>query len=252
MQNIIICCLFALFLTNLCLHALSSEFDEIYRICHNKIEINSDYLLNREQLSSSFSTEAVARQGFSENTIGATTQNQISGLVLCRGNANSSICNSCINQSFTHLSVLCPYSHEATVYFDFYLLSYSNQQYFLNSTVNRNKIPNMPSTRFSGWIHRMMIHKDLIYGLSQCTPDFSNNACRACLEDLIYQMLKIFYGQQETEVSQEEIMLATNKHWICGAEKEVQILPLFDFNQTVNVSEPASLEREAMAMPFFR
>ncbi|XP_078166084.1 cysteine-rich receptor-like protein kinase 19 [Carex rostrata] len=224
--------LFALFLTNLCLN-LSFVSDEIYKICssNNNYAGNSTFSTNLEKLSSSLSTEAVAEQGFYENTIGAAPD-QISGLVLCRGDVNSSICGNCINQSFTDLSTLCPYSNEATIYYDFCLLSYSNQQ-FLNSTDNIDKIPSVQSTRFRGWnpsndtvrnifstavntllsnVSDQAAYKSrkhfatgfmkttasmpVIYGLSQCIPKFSNNACRDCLEDLISQMLKIFDGQQ--------------------------------------------------------
>ncbi|KAF3327797.1 putative receptor-like protein kinase [Carex littledalei] len=233
MQNIPPC-FFALFLTNLiCLH-LSSAYNVLYQVCNsdNNYAGNSAFSTNLEQLSSSLSTEAVAKQGFYENNTIGTAPDQISGLVLCRGDVDSSICRDCLDQSFTDLSNQCPSSNEATIYYDFCLLSYSNQQ-FLNSTDNIAKIPNVPSTRFSGWdpsddtvrntfstlvntllsnvsdqaayksrkhfgtgVINITASLPVIYGLSQCVPDFSNITCRACLEDLIYQMLKIFDGQQ--------------------------------------------------------
>ncbi|XP_078149162.1 cysteine-rich receptor-like protein kinase 19 isoform X2 [Carex rostrata] len=320
-------CLFAFFLTNLCLH-LSSAADVLYQICSTtgNYTVNSTYDFNLDKLSSSLSTEAVAEQGFYENTIG-TAPDQISGLVLCRGDINSSICGDCLNQSFKDVMNLCPYSKAATIYYDFCLFRYSNQQ-FLNSSDNSQVIYmwSTQSGRFSGWDPSNNITKDyfnsvvatllstisdqaafnsrkhfwtgainitaslpVIYGLSQCTPDFSNNTCRACLQDLIDQTLKSFDGRlgarvlgvrcnlryetytffsgnpdqqigsisgtviptppassnfptqpptmnspsstsKETEISQEERMLATNNNETSSDS------PLFDFNQIANAT----------------
>ncbi|KAF3339398.1 cysteine-rich receptor-like protein kinase 10 [Carex littledalei] len=237
MQNITPC-LFALFLTNLCLH-LSSAADVLYEICGStgNYTVNSTYSSNLKTLSSSLSTEAVAEQGFYENTIG-TAPDQISGLVLCRGDVNSSSCGDCLNQSFQDVMNLCPYTKEATIYYDFCLLRYSNQQ-FLNSTDNLNQIimyntQNVTSSVISGWDPSNKTVKNnfdtmvntlftsvsdyatsksrkrnfgtgainitaslpATYGLSQCTGDFSNNTCRACLQDLIDEMPKYFSGNQ--------------------------------------------------------
>ncbi|KAF3339401.1 putative receptor-like protein kinase [Carex littledalei] len=236
MQNITPC-LFALFLTNLCLH-LSSAADVLYQVCGTtgNYTVNSTYSSNLKTLTSSLSTEAVAEQGFYENTIG-TAPDQISGLVLCRGDVNSSICGDCLNQSIQYVMNGCPYAKEATIYYDFCLLRYSNQQ-FLNSTDNMNpnllySTQNVTSSIISGWDPSNNTVKNyfntvvntllssvsdqaaynsrkrfgtgvinitgslpVIYGLSQCTPDFSNNTCRACLQDLIDEMPKYFSGNQ--------------------------------------------------------
>ncbi|KAF3339402.1 putative receptor-like protein kinase [Carex littledalei] len=236
MQNITPC-LFALFLTNLCLH-LSSAADELYYVCGTtgNYTVNSTYSSNLKTLTSSLSTEAVAEQGFYENTIG-TAPDQISGLVLCRGDVNSSICGDCLLQSIQDVMNVCPYAKEATIYYDFCLLRYSNQQ-FLNSTDNLNQIimyntQNVTSSVISGWdpsnntvknnfntmvntlftsvsdhaaynsrkrfgtgVINITASLPVTYGLSQCTPDFSNNTCRACLQDLIDEMPKYFSGHQ--------------------------------------------------------
>ncbi|KAF3327798.1 putative receptor-like protein kinase [Carex littledalei] len=225
-------CFFALFLTNLiCLH-LSSAYNILYQVCSStrNESANSTYSFNLDKLLSSLSTEAVAKRGFHTNTIGAALD-QISGLVLCRGDVNSSICGNCINQSFTDLSNLCPYSTEATIFYDFCLLRYSNQQ-FLNSTDNsqqvykvreegqirnnsrsniaaKNYFNNEVNTLLSSVSNQAAYDSKkgfatgiiyiteplpVIYGLSQCTPDFSSNTCHACLQDLLDQMPKRFDG----------------------------------------------------------
>lgn len=239
MQSRITPCHFALFLANLCLlHQVTSGYDALYQQCNSSdnYTVNSAYSFNLQKLSSSLSTEAVAMQGFSENMIG-TVPDQISGLVLCRGDVNSSTCGDCLNQSFIDVTNLCSYSKEATIYYDLCLLHYSDQQ-FLNTTDNMDQIimystQNVTGNRFNGWdpsnstvknyfntvvntllssvadqaaynsrkrfgtgVINITASLPVIYGLSQCTPSFSNNTCRACLQDLIDQMLKWFDGRE--------------------------------------------------------
>ncbi|XP_078176372.1 cysteine-rich receptor-like protein kinase 8 [Carex rostrata] len=230
-------CFIALFLINLCLN-LASAYDDLYQFCNssNNYTVNSAYSFNLDELFSSLSTEAVAIQGFSKNITGAAPD-QTYGLVLCRGDVNSSVCGDCLNQSVGDVMNLCPYSKEATIYYDYCLLSYSNQQ-FLNSTDNSHQIimyntQNVTGGRFSGWdpsnntvktyfntvvntllstvsdqaaynsikrfgtgVINLTGSLPVIYGLSQCTPDFSNNTCRACLQNLINETLNYFDGRQ--------------------------------------------------------
>jgi Salt stress response/antifungal len=235
-------CLFALFLANLCLHPASAY--EIYKVC-NMTKNYTDYSaygFNLRNLFSSLSAQAAAKQGFCKGTIG-TAPDQISGLVLCRGDVDSSTCGDCLSQSFKCVTKLCQYSKEVTIFDDFCLIHYSDRQ-FLNTTENIDSFmtykynpQNMTNNRFIGWdrsnstirnyFHTVMnsllknvahqaafksrnrfgtaminISESLpvIYGLSQCTPDFSNYTCRACLQDLIDQMLKYFDGWQSGQI----------------------------------------------------
>ncbi|XP_078161365.1 cysteine-rich receptor-like protein kinase 15 [Carex rostrata] len=256
-------CFFSLFLiTNLiCLH-LSSAYDVLYKVCGSTSNYagNSTYSFNLDKLFSSLSTEAVAKQGFYENTIG-TAPDQISGLVLCRGDVDSSICRDCLNQSFNDLSNQCPSSNEATVYYDFCLLSYSNQQ-FLNSTDNSQQVyswnlQNVTDSRVSSSNNAKKKYFDnevntllssvsnqaaynsekgfatgviyitsslpMIYGLSQCTPDFPNNTCHACLQDLLDQMPKRFNGRKGGRILAVRCNLRYEKFPFFGGKPNLQI-----------------------------
>ncbi|XP_078180584.1 cysteine-rich receptor-like protein kinase 10 isoform X2 [Carex rostrata] len=114
---------------------------------------NSVYQTDLEKLFTSLSTVAVASEGFTTNTI--SVPDQISGLVLCRGDVNSSICSSCLIQSIIDIQTMCPNSKEATIWYDLCLLRYSNND-LLSSTDNSEQVimwnfKNVTSKRFSGW-----------------------------------------------------------------------------------------------------
>ncbi|KAJ3705344.1 hypothetical protein LUZ61_009049 [Rhynchospora tenuis] len=155
MQNISLYFL-SLFLTIfLSLHA-TLGYNPLHYICGSSgnYTANSTYGSNLEKLFSSLSTEVVATEGFSKNTTGAEPD-QISGLILCRNNVNSSVCGNCLNQSIVDIKNRCPYSREATVWYDFCLLRYSNQN-FLNSTENSPLVylwntKNSTRGRIKGW-----------------------------------------------------------------------------------------------------
>ncbi|KAJ3705367.1 hypothetical protein LUZ61_009072 [Rhynchospora tenuis] len=221
--------------TLLCLNLASAQIQYACSSTGNYTN-NSTYSSNLKELFSSLSTESVAIQGFSKNTFGAKPD-QTYGLVLCRGDINSSMCDQCLNSSTVDITDLCPQSKQATICYDYCLLQYSNQNY-LNSTDNANLISmyntqNVTGGRFSGWDSSNNTVKNyfntvvntllsgvsdqaaynsrkrfgtgviniteslpVIYGLSQCTPDFSNDTCRACLQDLIDQLVQLFDGRQ--------------------------------------------------------
>lgn len=215
----------------------NGAFDPLYVTCGSTGNYlkNSTYYTNLQHLFSFLSTEAVARDGFSENATGMGPD-QIFGLVLCRGDVNSSVCASCLNQSFKDVGNMCPYSKEVIIWYDMCLLRYSNR-YFLDSTDNSQQIivyntQSMTGGRFNGWetsnnakklylttmVNNLLSSVSdqaaynstkrlgtgdiiisasvpILYSLSQCTPDMSNDMCRSCLQDLIDHMLNYFDGR---------------------------------------------------------
>lgn len=210
-----------------------NAFDPLYVMCGSTgtYTANSTYCTNLEHLFSFLSTGAVTTEGFFKNATG-TGADQIFGLVLCRGDANASVCTTCLNQSFKDINNMCPYSKEAIIWYDMCLLRYSNR-YFLDSTDNSQQIIIYTTGgRFSGWDSSSNANKSylttvvdtllssvsdqaaynstkrfrtgdinitpslpVIYSLSQCTPDMTNDTCRACLQELIDRMLNYFDGR---------------------------------------------------------
>ncbi|KAJ4801363.1 cysteine-rich RECEPTOR-like kinase [Rhynchospora pubera] len=146
-----------LFLTSfLSLHATLGFNIPLHYICGStgNYTASSAYGSNLQKLFSSLFTEVVATEGFSKNTTG-TEPDQVSGIILCRNNINSSVCGNCLNQSMVDIKNLCPYSKEATFWYENCLLHYSNQN-FLNSTNNSPLVylwntKNSTRGRITGW-----------------------------------------------------------------------------------------------------
>ncbi|KAJ4801349.1 cysteine-rich RECEPTOR-like kinase [Rhynchospora pubera] len=142
------------FLTNIQNLHVASAHDYLYTCgsTGNDTENNS-YQADLAKLFTSLSTETVALEGFATYSI--VVPDQIFGLVLCRGDVNSSVCGSCLNKSMSDIQTLCPNSKEATIWYDFCLLRYSNDD-FLSSTDNSHQVimwnsENVTSERFNGW-----------------------------------------------------------------------------------------------------
>ncbi|KAJ4813151.1 cysteine-rich RECEPTOR-like kinase [Rhynchospora pubera] len=142
------------FLTNIQNLHVASAYEYLYTCgsTGNDTENNS-YQADLAKLFTSLSTETVALEGFATYSI--VVPDQIFGLVLCRGDVNSSVCGSCLNKSMSDIQTLCPNSKEATIWYDFCLLRYSNDD-FLSSTDNSHQVimwnsENVTSERFNGW-----------------------------------------------------------------------------------------------------
>ncbi|KAF3320605.1 putative receptor-like protein kinase [Carex littledalei] len=207
--------------------------DVLYQICGTtgNYTANSTYDLNLQTLLTNLTTSATnssSNFGFAKSTVGSVP-NQIFGLVLCRGDVNSSNCSSCLSQATQDIQNLCPYYKEATIYYDFCLLRFSNQN-FLSSTDNTNQVymwntQNVTGSKtlYSNYVRYLMnTTADYAafnrskkfatgqlnlsqafpetYGLVQCTPDMSTSDCASCLNSLIDEMLKRFSGRQGARI----------------------------------------------------
>ncbi|KAJ3670474.1 hypothetical protein LUZ60_010798 [Juncus effusus] len=181
-------------------------YHPLYKICGStNYTANSTYESNLKIMFSSLYTEAI--MGYSKTSTG-DGPNQTSGLFLCRGDVNLSVCSSCLNQSFKDAPSLCPYKREAIIYYDYCLLSYSNvdflhftdqlsqysEVYMLN-TQNTTVAYNSTSRFGTGEI-KMDDPASTIFGLTQCVTDLLSNDCLECLQELIDNMLLWFDGRQ--------------------------------------------------------
>ncbi|XP_078167857.1 cysteine-rich receptor-like protein kinase 6 isoform X3 [Carex rostrata] len=186
---------------------------------------NSTYEANLRTLFTDLrknATNSSANFGFAKTSVG-TTPNLVSGLVLCRGDVNFTACSSCLNQATQDIQNLCLYDKEATIYYDYCLLRYSNQN-FLSSTDNSVDIilynahnVSVSFTLFGNRVDYLMNSTanyaafndskkfgtsqmnstdsfPVIMGLAQCTPDMSGTDCNLCLQNLIGMMPQYFNG----------------------------------------------------------
>ncbi|RHN51955.1 putative Gnk2-like domain-containing protein [Medicago truncatula] len=193
----------------------------------NGTTTNSTYQINTRTLLSSLSSKAVGNTEFYNTTV--TTGNpsdSVYGLFMCRGDVTFQICDECIVNATQKLSLDCPLSKQAVIYYENCMVRYSNESFF--STVSTSPwyaqctYANVSNTKsfmpllFSTWyetadeaarpligdIKKKFATKEArvsknqtLYCLAQCTPDLSPNNCRTCLYTAIDLLPLCGYGK---------------------------------------------------------
>nr|XP_043624450.1 putative receptor-like protein kinase At4g00960 [Erigeron canadensis] len=161
--------------------------------------------------------------GFFNLSSGQGINDTVNSVALCRGDINSTECQSCLNNSIVKLRSICPNQKEAIGYYDNCLVKYSNQpilqqtrfKFYVYLANNQNS---SDISRFNDALRPLLT--DLrekaanggpllkfatgntsgpgfsnIYALVQCTPDLSEFDCNSCLEDSINQISTFFNGK---------------------------------------------------------
>ncbi|RRT53920.1 hypothetical protein B296_00040277 [Ensete ventricosum] len=212
----------------LCFSSSPAMAQPLYQVCDQtgNYTANSTYKSNLDLLLSSLASNG-SLSGFYNGTAGRSPD-QVSGIVLCRGDVATAGCSSCLATAGQVLLQLCPNKGGATVWYDDCLLRYSNNQSFFSSTdnspmaylVNEKDIPevsrfdklmselmsgiadraaasNGSSKKFAtGTMSNFTSELPTIYGLVQCTPDLSTNRCRQCLQKLFDVIPNLFEGKR--------------------------------------------------------
>lgn len=81
------------------------------------------YQTNLNNLISSLSSDSATSNGFGNRTSGSDDQNNmVYGLYLCRGDVNTSLCHSCVQNSSRLLKQHCPNNASAILWYPFCLL----------------------------------------------------------------------------------------------------------------------------------
>ncbi|KAH7662209.1 Non-specific serine/threonine protein kinase protein [Dioscorea alata] len=197
--------------------------DPLYQICGKtgNYTAKDTYESNLLALLPSLASNG-SGQGFYTQTVGSIP-NKIYAFILCRGDTNTSTCRSCLDLAGQDIVQLCPYSKEATIWYDNCLLRYSNQN-FLVTTDNSNvfymlnvnnvtepdkfnkligELINMTSQyaafnstrRFGTGEANFTAADPKIYGLAQCTRDLSGNQCYQCLKGM-FSVMSNFAGKR--------------------------------------------------------
>ncbi|KAJ0983295.1 hypothetical protein J5N97_011550 [Dioscorea zingiberensis] len=207
------CKLLSLFLLSLIFLQVSPSLsDPLYRSCGStKYTANSTYESNLLALLPSLVYYG-SDQGFYKNIVGRVLD-QIYALSLCRGDTNTSSCWSCLDLARQNALQFCAYNKATIIYYDNCLLRYSNQN-FLNSTDNSDvilmlniedvtdpdnfiKLPSelvnrtfhyaafKSSQRFGTGEANFTDAEPKLYGLEQCSRDFSGDQCYNCLTGML-------------------------------------------------------------------
>ncbi|KAJ0983299.1 hypothetical protein J5N97_011554 [Dioscorea zingiberensis] len=198
--------------------------DPIYQNCETtgNYTANSTYESNLSKLLASLSSIG-SIQGFSKKSIGSTPD-KVYGLVLCRGDINSTECRSCIQVAAQDIIHLCPFSKGAAIWNYHCVLRHSNQYFFSSAndsdvfylrsneqvtepaSFNKTVIEMMDtvfrwaaynsSRRFATGVAYFNRDFHRIYGLGQCTPDLSGDQCLQCLRGTCKMMRSLIAGRQ--------------------------------------------------------
>ncbi|XP_039682988.1 cysteine-rich receptor-like protein kinase 25 [Medicago truncatula] len=204
----------------------------LYSNCStNRTTANSTFQTNLMTLLSSLSSKATGNTEFYNIT--GNPSDSVYGLFMCRGDVTFQICDECIVNATQKLSLDCPLSKQAVIYYENCMVRYSNESFF--STVDTNpsfvmcKSANVSNTtsfepllsstmhqtadmykkqatkdarRLIGTINKNFATREArfknqtLYCLEQCTPDLSPNNCRTCLHRAIEYLPMVCDGKE--------------------------------------------------------
>ncbi|KAF8669150.1 hypothetical protein HU200_051477 [Digitaria exilis] len=192
---------------------------------------NSTYQSNIRGLSTTLPKDASTSPTLFATAKLGSVPNIVYALALCRGDVNASACASCVAAAFTDAQQLCAYNMDATVFYDFCFLRYSNQDFTSSPTsdgrgnvlilMNTQNVTapfkvfdaavsalvnatidyaaSNSSKRFGTGVEAFRnfdSSNPSIYALAQCTPDMAPADCRSCLTGLTQWAPKYFSGKQ--------------------------------------------------------
>ncbi len=179
---------------------------------------NSTYQSNLNLVLSSLSSNATGNNnnGFFNASAGQNPPDDVvSGLFLCRGDVNTTVCQDCVATARQEILRRCPLDKVAIIWYDECLLRYSNQSIFatinevpgvfLTSTQN---ITESQNDRFNDLLANAMnslatrasnsdtgkkfateedefTSSQKLYTLGQCTPDLTVSDCFRCFRSAI-------------------------------------------------------------------
>jgi hypothetical protein len=147
---------------------------------------------------------------------------QAYGLALCRGDASTSDCKTCVVEAGSEIRKRCPYNKAAIIWYDNCLLKYSNKGFFgqidngnkfymwnVNAvsepvpfnektkellTQLANKAKATPKLYATGGME--LGESTKLYGLVQCTRDLSSAVCKKCLDGIIGELPSCCDGKE--------------------------------------------------------
>ena len=175
----------------------------LYQTCGNETA-DANYKTDLATLLDSLSSKA------STNTFYNDTLNQIYSLYLCRGDLNTTTCQSCVKTAAQEILKECESNKTAIIWYDECMLRYSNEYFFgimntspgflMYNVQNRSDsgdrdvgaLSLMDKLRGETPYSSLMFDTDnrnstdnetlTLYGLAQCTRDIDKVSCYNCLE----------------------------------------------------------------------
>ncbi|KAF5756474.1 putative Gnk2-like domain-containing protein [Helianthus annuus] len=196
--------------------------DFVYYFCENAANytVNSKYQSNLNNALPALPTTNRGL-GFYKLSLG-NGNDTVNTVALCRGDVNSDVCDSCVNDSIVKLPQLCPNQKAAIGYYDYCFLTYSNEIILNNPRISFVYLSNhqnaTDSERFNSALAPLLRQLrgyaaaaaplakfasgnvtgpgfTTIYVIMQCIPDLSEQQCMDCLEDIINRMAQYYNGK---------------------------------------------------------
>ncbi|XAR53734.1 hypothetical protein NMG60_11022392 [Bertholletia excelsa] len=184
--------------------------------------VNGTYHTNVNTLLSSLSSNT-NEDGFYNASAGQNSD-RAEAMVLCRGDIDLETCRSCIDNSTTKLTQLCPNYKEAIGWYDPCYLWYSNKS-IVGDTISRSPVLFQPNSdnvssvdQFNQQLRKLLDDLRIraaaggrrkvaanrttgpdfgfIYALTQCTPVLSEEECSKCLEEVTGKIPQFAKGKQ--------------------------------------------------------
>lgn len=202
-----------------------------WELCSNttgNYTANSTYGANLRRAAATLPSNASASPArFAAATIG-TAPNVVHTVGQCRGDQDAAACHDCIAACFANAQTLCPHNKGAAIFYDNCLLGFSSRDFLASPTnldgqeirlSNPADVAACIATRFDASANRLLdamteylttstnsssmrffvtgaIRFDStypnIYGVASCTPDLTSRQCRACLNETIAEMPRVF------------------------------------------------------------
>ncbi|CAN6711396.1 unnamed protein product [Malus baccata var. baccata] len=187
---------------------------------------SSTYQTNLNTLLSSLSSPSNNGNGYGfYNSSYGQNSDQVHAIALCRGDVEADVCHSCLKNSTQKITEVCPNQKEVFGYYDECMLRYSNRSiygimedsfsFWLWNTQNitsgvdgffqelRKLMDDLTSqAAANGSLRKFAVGSTTapnfqpIYGLVQCTPDFSELDCSDCLARAVAEITNCCGGKQ--------------------------------------------------------
>ncbi|KAJ6908480.1 hypothetical protein NC651_018784 [Populus alba x Populus x berolinensis] len=154
--------------------------DPLFHFCSTpeNFTANGPYESNLNKLTGYLYYQA-PRTGFGMGSKGQKPV-QAYGLALCRGDASTSDCKTCVVEAGGEIRKRCPYNKAAIIWYDNCLFKYSTQA--------------TPKLYATGGMELGGSTK--LYGLVQCTRDLSSAVCKKCLDGIIGELPSCCDGKE--------------------------------------------------------
>jgi hypothetical protein len=203
-------CLFLLLAGCTLMSSINSQLTYNY---HNCLDQSNETLNTSFESSFTVLLGSLSSKASENNSFYNDSSNGIYGLFLCRGDVNTSTCQSCVSSAGQEIRSRCPSNRTAIIWYDECMLRYDDANFFgvedtslkvfmwnvQNSSVSPNETDFGQRAQMDDLISKALASdklfnassrpadggSDVRYGLLQCTRDINSTSCSDCFRTLM-------------------------------------------------------------------